>query len=495
MAATTKTLLQAVGRLLNAVETKRYLAISPDKEKVFEDYPLLYNSDVTDRNVSIICVLPLYTLTPKIWDEPIDSTTAKQDLVDEGKTAKVVTKAATLNRLVTALTAEKNHDTPFMNTFMLTYQSFTTPALLLEKLLQRYHTPPTVHDDTRIPVQLRVIHIIKIWIERSFVDIDDRVVARIREFINEQLPADDHLDLSKSLGGELQRRMAERSARIHFIQSIPITDMSVPEGQLSPVALFLELNESEIARQLTLIEFKIFESIEPAELLNQSWNKNELRHRAPNVLDMISRGNRLSFWVASMILWLETVEERCKMIEKFITIADHVYRLNNFSTLMGILAGLNMSSVTRLKKTFNEIPPTHMQNFVNLEKLMSFQSSYKTYRQALHKCTPPLLPYIGTFLSDLTFIEDGNPDKIGNLINWQKQEMVHKVIVEIQNYQIQNYKFPIVEPIHTFLTELPSMTDKELYDLSLSLEPRDPNQKNNKNMYGTLTKKKANKGM
>lgn len=414
--------------------------------------------------------------------------------MEEGKTSRLVIRAATLNKLVEILTSEKNYDTPFMKTFMLTYQSFTTPPLLLEKLLQRYNVPATCPEDRRIQVQLRVAEVLKIWMERNFVDIDNRVAGRIREFITDRLRQDGHDDLVRLLGGVLQRRLAERTARMRFIQTIPVTDMSVPEGQLSPVALFLALNESEIARQLTLIEFKIFEAIEPTELLNQSWNKAELQHRAPNVLDMISRGNRLSFWVASMILWLDSIEERCKMIVKFITIASHVAQLNNFSTLMGILAGLNMSSITRLRKTFNEIPTSHMQTFASLEKMMSFSMNYKSYRQTLHKSTPPSLPYIGTYLSDLTFIEDGNPDRIGNLINWQKRDLVHKLIVEIQQYQNTNYKFPVVEPINTFLTELPSLTDKELYDLSVSLEPRDPNQKN-KNMYATLTKKKSKGGL
>lgn len=416
-------------------------------------------------------------------------------VTDEGgKTGRLVIRAATLNKLVEILTSEKNFDEPFMKTFFLTYQSFTTPPLLLEKLLQRYNVLPSCPEERRIQVQLRVANVMKMWMERNFVDIDNRVAGRIREFISERLEKDGHHDLVRLLGGVLQRRMAERTARTRFIQTIPVTDMSVPEGQLSPVALFLALNESEIARQLTLIEFKIFEAIEPTELLNLSWNKAELQHRAPNVLDMISRGNRLSFWVASMILWLDSIEERCKMIVKFITIASHVAQLNNFSTLMGILAGLNMSSITRLRKTFNEIPANHMQSFASLEKMMSFSMNYKTYRQALHKSTPPSLPYIGTYLSDLTFIEDGNPDRIGSLINWQKRELVHKLIVDIQQYQNMNYKFPTVEPINTFLTELPSLTDKELYDLSVSLEPRDPNQKN-KNMYATLTKKKSKGGM
>lgn len=57
-------------------------------------------------------------------------------------------------------------------------------------------------------------------------------------------------------------------------KSIKISD----EGR-SPVVLFMALNESEIARQLTLIEFKMFVKIRPSELLNQAWNKTDLQNR------------------------------------------------------------------------------------------------------------------------------------------------------------------------------------------------------------------------
>jgi hypothetical protein len=177
---------------------------------------------------------------------------------------------------------------------MITYQSFATPWQLLEKLMQRYNAPAHITEDKRVPTQLRVAAVLEHWIQYHFVDLDTKEVNRLKEFIEVQLPKDGYGDLSRLLGVELHRGLAVRAAKISYIKTIPITDMSVPDGQLSPAALFLALNESEIARQLTLIEFKIFEAVEPTELLNQSWNKNELKHRAPNILDMISRGNRLS---------------------------------------------------------------------------------------------------------------------------------------------------------------------------------------------------------
>jgi len=38
--------------------------------------------------------------------------------------------------------------------------------------------------------------------------------------------------------------------------------------------------------------------------------------------------------------------------------------------------------------------------------------------------------------------------------------------------QQQLYTFPCVEPIHTFLLELPRLDDKLLYEISLLREPR-----------------------
>ena len=40
--------------------------------------------------------------------------------------------------------------------------------------------------------------------------------------------------------------------------------------------------------------------------------------------------------------------------------------------------------------------------FTKLLDLISTDSSYKNYRNALKSCSPPMLPWIGVALSDLT---------------------------------------------------------------------------------------------
>lgn len=86
-----------------------------------------------------------------------------------------------------------------------------------------------------------------------------------------------------------------------------------------------------------------------------------MKHRSRHVLSLISRANRVSFWVASLILFHDTVKDRATMVQKFITIGEELRKLNNYHTLMGIIAGLNMSSVTRLKKSLEEVPQSYKE--------------------------------------------------------------------------------------------------------------------------------------
>ncbi len=46
-----------------------------------------------------------------------------------------------------------------------------------------------------------------------------------------------------------------------------------------------------------------------------------------------------------------------------------------------------------------------------LEGVMGSEYSWRNYRTALREANPPCVPYIGVYLQDLLFIEEGNPGK------------------------------------------------------------------------------------
>jgi hypothetical protein len=88
---------------------------------------------------------------------------------------------------------------------------------------------------------------------------------------------------------------------------------------------------------------------------------------------------------------------------KLITIAEFLFEMNNFHTLMAILSGMNETAVFRLKKTKSEIPQRYIESWQRMEKFMSGEQNYKTYREALDAIphSHAHIPYL--YVSPLSF--------------------------------------------------------------------------------------------
>jgi len=85
------------------------------------------------------------------------------------------------------------------------------------------------------------------------------------------------------------------------------------------------------------------------------------------------------------------------------------------------------------------------------------------------------------FLTDLTFIQAGNPTKLSTgHINFRKCRLVAKSIQDIRRFQDAPYNLSSVTIIQTYLQsivkEAESITDDQLYEMSMTAEPRLPVQ-------------------
>src|SRR4051812_28843670 len=106
------------------------------------------------------------------------------------------------------------------------------------------------------------------------------------------------------------------------------------------------------------------------------------------------------------------------------------------------------------------------------------EGSFKNARQALSNSIPPCIPYLGTTLMDLTFIEEGNPDRLkNNLINFEKRKLVYTILSKIEQFQNVSYNFQRVPEIEELLKNLAQKSEKETYSLSLVCEPRNATKK------------------
>jgi son of sevenless len=116
-----------------------------------------------------------------------------------------------------------------------------------------------------------------------------------------------------------------------------------------------------------------------------------------------------------------------------------------------------------------------MATLEQLEDLIAPTGSFKAMRHALRTLNPPCIPYLGTFLSDVTFIDDGNPKMLKSKINFVKCRKLAAVIRDIQVYQQTPYLMRHTTRIReAFSRGLENMDDDKLYERSLIVEPREP---------------------
>jgi len=128
-------------------------------------------------------------------------------------------------------------------------------------------------------------------------------------------------------------------------------------------------------------------------------------------VQLIERFNRIGLWVVNLIVHEPDLTMRAKLVTHLIAIATECKQVQNYNSMLGIVAGLMSAPVSRMKKTWalveNDIASKFESDYSAL-----FSRNYKLLRDAVKQSTPPCLPYLGVYLADLTFIEDGNPDFI-----------------------------------------------------------------------------------
>lgn len=260
---------------------------------------------------------------------------------------------------------------------------------------------------------------------------------------------------------------------LYKIKEIKKTKEKSESTNTSTIKSFMDIPPIEAACQLTIYESTIFRKISPLEFMHQAWNKKEGK-TSPNLLKLIKRFNEVSYWVASEIVSVKNLKNRVEVLKRFILLADHTRQLNNFSTMMEIIVGLNLAAVQRLEKTWLSVPPKYMQMFNSMMALTSSSQNYKSYREHVASIQGPSIPYIGVYLRDLTFVEDGNETFLNStkIVNYEKMRMLSTILNELTTLQTQNYNIQQDKSILQYLLtdRVVYLTDDELRQESLLCE-------------------------
>ncbi|XP_048045183.1 ras-specific guanine nucleotide-releasing factor 2 isoform X1 [Megalobrama amblycephala] len=239
---------------------------------------------------------------------------------------------------------------------------------------------------------------------------------------------------------------------------------------------FESLSAMELAEQITLLDHIVFRSIPYEEFLGQGWMKTDKSERTPYIMKTSQHFNDMSNLVASQIMSHTDVGSRASSIEKWVAVADICRCLNNYNGVLEITSALNRSAIYRLKKTWAKVCKQTKALMDKLQKTVSSEGRFKNLRETLKNCNPPCVPYLGMYLTDLAFIEEGTPNFTEEgLVNFSKMRMISHIIREIRQFQQTPYRIEHQPKVTQYLLDKTLIMDEDtLYDLSLKIEPRLP---------------------
>jgi son of sevenless len=244
-------------------------------------------------------------------------------------------------------------DPTFSSMFFLTFRLFSSPAELVQTIIDRYNLvpPPGLSEESvyiwqqrkGIPVRLRVSNLIKSWLELYWrPSTDNAVLQQLHDFNRNALslmfPGSSHriheTIIARKREGQVvpptPRPDLARDPSVVFSPQISHSDTPRP---IIPRALFSHLRNRhfssisltdfdslELARQLTIMECNLFCAIQPDEILEsgQEGSKPPVNVRAVTSLSTVVTG-----WVAESILnEAADIKRRISLVKFFIKLAD-----------------------------------------------------------------------------------------------------------------------------------------------------------------------------
>ncbi|XP_040041214.1 ral guanine nucleotide dissociation stimulator-like 1 isoform X1 [Gasterosteus aculeatus] len=431
-------------------------------------------------------------------------------------------RAGTLERLVeTLLTASGDNDLTYTSIFLSTYRAFASTQTVLQLLLDRYGSPERTEQDAGKckgsesdgAIRSALASILRAWLDQCPEDFqeppDYPCLHMLMDYLRRALPGSEALRRAEGLLEQLQSQAAldDTDAGFHGNSSFCLGEEEEVEVEVQEN--FLSFESDLVAEQLTYMDALLFKKVVPHHCLGSVWSQRDKKHNkhsAPTVRATITQFNAVTACVVSTVLKHRQIRPhvRARVIQRWIEIAQECRIRKNFSSLKAIVSALQSNPLYRLKRVWACVHKDSMQTFEELSDIFSDHNNYLTSREllmregtskfaSLESCAKEhqkrthkrlqlqkemgamqgTIPYLGTFLTDLTMMDTALPDLIeGGLNNFEKRRREFEVIAQIKLLQSACNSY-CLSPEPAFLRWFKGqaqLSEEESYALSCEIE-------------------------
>ncbi|XP_055874700.1 ras-GEF domain-containing family member 1B-like isoform X2 [Biomphalaria glabrata] len=358
-------------------------------------------------------------------------------------------------------TSDYYPDRTYTFAFLLSSRLFIRPHDLLAEVLKLCVLQQNLTHDNVDKVKLgkfgpHIVNLLSEWTETFPYDFrDERMMKQLRDITQRVIAI--YPDLRKEINNlsyNLVTKLTNLKSYEESLNRIETEERQKAQTQLVASTDIMELCPSPLvlAQQLTHIELERLSMIGPEEFV-QAFTKERLQSEMLNIQDMkithnlesyVQWFNRLSYLVASEITSQIKKKNRIKMVEYFIDVAKECINIGNFNSLMAIIAGMNLSPVTRLKKTWAKV---NRDKLKILEHQMDPSNNFGSYRSCLKAAMwrsegaaeereKIVIPFFSLFVKDLYFLNEGcSSRQEDGSVNFQKCWQMAKQISDLISWQ------------------------------------------------------------
>ena len=378
----------------------------------------------------------------------------------------------TMNQLVWAASRRyRNFNPQFIDVFAMAYHTFMSSHLTLEKLKESWIMLEKVLDSKdRDRSELMFVALVEKWIETSFFDFDSMLIQNLFNWINElktSKPAPQKR-LMTSFQKQIKGKQSDQVIEINF------QDVKIPNNLFFKNFEIIDMDIDEFSRQLTMYAGKFYYSLTAKELLDCAWSKPSIRHRAPNVVALTNHFNCLNQFIQHKILFSNSIEKRIEYYKYFTQLAGKLWANQDFFNGMAIATAFQANNLYRLKNHVQYLgelmdPINNIMNDAKSEK--NFLALRTKHDEAPFNGGGQCIPYVGLYLTQLTFFYDGNADYIESLVNFSKCVGIFQLIDKILSFQKKEFTYVIIEQVQQKIFEMKLWDSSILSERSIQIEP------------------------